>query len=50
MWEYNYGPGPDELYHYGVKGMRWGYRKAVKISGKRDSASDLSYSLAKYRY
>lgn len=26
MWTYNY---TNELYHHGVKGMRWGHRKAV---------------------
>lgn len=26
MWEYNYSYS-NELYHHGVKGMRWGHRK-----------------------
>lgn len=26
MWQWN--DGTMELYHYGVKGMRWGHRKA----------------------
>lgn len=25
----------NELYHYGVKGMRWGHRKAQPVSGSR---------------
>lgn len=30
MWQYN---NTDELYHYGVKGMRWGVRRAEKNAG-----------------
>ena len=35
MWTYNY---TNELYHHGVKGMKWGVRKQNKISKNRNKA------------
>lgn len=40
MWQYNY---TDELFHYGVLGMKWGVRKEYKPVGKGYSANRIRY-------
>lgn len=50
MWEYNYPPyeySQEELYHYGVKGMRWGIRKADNRLSKATTKEDRDKAVAK---
>ena len=42
MWQYNQTPSSDELYHYGVLGMKWGKRK----SAPRNKVGNVSKNLA----
>ena len=42
MWTYNH---TNELRHFGVKGMRWGHRKAPDLSGIKTRAEKAAYSV-----
>lgn len=58
MWTYNYAGYSDELYHHGVKGMKWGVRKKEGLlsrvrkfySAEGVSDSDLSRNRASSAY
>ena len=40
MWTYNYS---NELYHYGVKGMKWGVRRRAKKDAKEFARAKMYY-------
>ena len=43
MWEYNYVPDSYELYHHGVKGMKWGVRRYQNADGSLTDAGKKKY-------
>ena len=43
MWEYNYTPSAYELYHHGVKGMKWGVRRYQNADGSLTDAGKKKY-------
>ena len=56
MWEYNYTPDPNELYHYGILGMKWGVLRyqnkdgSLTNAGRRHYYGDTSVARAHSKY
>ena len=50
MWQYNYtNYNHDELYHYGVQGMRWGHRNSIKAAIAKRQNDKIDKSFIKWK-
>lgn len=43
MWQYNYTSEPNELYHWGIKGQKWGVRRYQNKDGTLTPAGKKRY-------
>lgn len=50
MWKYNYTDELDELYHHGVKGQRWGFRRYQNKDGSLTPAGRRRANKLKEQY
>ena len=47
MWQYQ---NTDELYHYGILGMKWGHRKAIQRDHAKKTLGSSRYNYHKKKY
>lgn len=48
MWKYTPTPSPDEIYHHGVKGMKWGVRKKYITVRQATKNANAAYKKSLY--